>query len=106
MNKSFDMSNSEALLGKDTIDTKEMINAVAKDLYTGMVTRIEAEAPDLEFDKVHKLAILNAAEFCKQCIESDDRYEDMEKLIMAMVGKRLMEMFEDEYDATPGSDNA
>ena len=89
------MSGSEALLEKNSFNTDEMITAVAKDLYKGMVDRIETEAPELEFDKVHKLAILNAAEFCKQCIESDGRYDDTEKLIMALVGKRLMEMFED-----------
>lgn len=100
------MSGSEALLGKNSFDTNEMITAIAKDIYKGMVDRIETEAPELGFDKVHKLAILNAVEFCKQCIESDGRYDDTEKMIMALVGKRLMEMFEDEVGVKSEADNA
>ena len=107
MSKSFEMSGSEALLEKNSFNTDEMITAVAKDLYKGMVDRIETEAPELEFDKVHKLAILNAAEFCKQCIEeTEGRYDEKEKVIMALVGKRLMEMFEDEFGTKSEADNA
>ena len=100
-----DMSGAEALLEKDRFATSEMIEAIAKDLYKNMVSRIEKEAPEIEFDRVHKLAILNAAEFCKQCIESDSRYEEVEKLIMAMVGKHLIEMLEDSVLDKSDADN-
>jgi hypothetical protein len=94
--KTVDMSSSESLLGKDQFDSIEMIGAIAKDLYKNMVTRIEEAKPELDFDTVHKLAILNAAEFCKQCIEeTEDRYEPQEKQIMAMVGARLITQLED-----------
>jgi hypothetical protein len=104
--KEVDMSGSEALLLKDRFDTAEMIEAIAKDLYKNMVARIEEAKPEFEFDRVHKLAIMNAAEFCKQCIdETDGRYEQPEKLIMAMVGKRLIEMLEDAILNNPDADN-
>jgi hypothetical protein len=104
--KEVDMSGSEALLLKDQIDTAEMIESIAKDLYKNMVTRIEEAKPEFEFDRVHKLAIMNAAEFCKQCIEeTEGRYEQPEKLIMAMVGKRLIEQLEDAILNNPAADN-
>jgi hypothetical protein len=46
---------------------------------------------------VHKLALLNSAEFCKQCIESD-KYEKEEKMIMALVGRHIMEWFESDFN--------
>ena len=95
--KEVSMKRAEALVGSENFTTDVAIDAIAKDLYDNMVSRIEEAKPELDFDTVHKLALLNSAEFCKQCIESD-KYEKEEKMIMALVGRHIMEWFESDFN--------
>jgi TPP-dependent indolepyruvate ferredoxin oxidoreductase alpha subunit len=90
------MKRADALVESGDFTPDVATEAIAKDLYDNMVSRIEEAKPELEFDTVHKLALLNSAEFCKQCIESD-KYDDTEKMIMALVGRHIMEWFENDF---------
>jgi hypothetical protein len=90
------MKRSTELQDTGNFSVEQMIKAIATDLYESMLTAIEAKSPESDLDTTHKLALLNSMSFCHQCIESD-KYETEEKMIMAMVGKHLAEIFEHDF---------
>ena len=91
------LKRAEALIESENFTPEAATEAIAKDLYDNMVIRIEKAKPELDFETVHKLALLNAAEFCKECIEND-KYEHAEKIIMTLVGRHLIDWFENDFN--------